>query len=400
MENLSEVIEYINDNDVKFVKLSFCDMLGRLKNISVNASHFEEVCHDGVEIDSSGMGLKMGQRLMLYPDIRTIKTMPWRPSAGAVVNVMCNIKHKSGMPFEGDCIDILNGAEKEFAKSGYSISFMTESEFYILKLNEHGEPTLNPVDNASYLDAAPFDKCENLRREIVFTLESMGMMPYSSHHEHGAGQNAVIFRANTPCKSAMNTLLFKSAVKNIANMSALYATFAPSPIPNMIGSNFRIVAEIKKNGVPVGDDELMKMAQGILGRLPDMAVFTNCMRNSYRRLLHKSTPAKLTINGELAALRTDISNGKIELLSADTACNPFIVLTLVMKAALEGAEGRAVKLNEGEVLPQSLSEAVELAKNSTFIAESLPREFLSWYIEDRQAEATSLKLDDILSSGL
>lgn len=400
MKTMEEILEYISENDVKFVKLSFCDIFGRQKNVSVNASYFKEACGEGVEIDSSAVGFPTGDTFRLYPMVETITTLPWRPSAGSVVNVICNIGYRDGAPFEGDCCRVIWDAERDFAQTGCSISFMTESEFYITKLDESGEPTLTPVDRAGYLDAAPLDRCENLRRDIVFTLEAMGMEPHSSHHEHGPGQNAVIFRANTAFRSSVNTLLFRSAVRNIANINGLYATFAPSPLEGMIGSNFRIVVDLADRKGAANADKTRAFARGVLARLPEMAIFTNPVRNSYKRLLYKSTPAHLTLNGPLSAVRTGMGNGKVEILSADTACNPFVVLALVLEAGREGLEGRAPEPVEGATLPGSLTEAVEAAEKSEFLRRALPSAPFAIYIDAKRKEAAGLKREDILAAGL
>lgn len=399
MKTVDDITEYIEDNDVKFVKLSFCDVYGRLKNVSLNALHFAEACASGVTVDSSAVGMPIGEDLLLVPDIDTVTTMPWRPSAGAVIGVMCHIRQADGKPSAFDGMKLLKITEEDFEKTGYTASFMTESEFYITKLSDTGEPTLIPVDSAGYLDAAPLDKCENLRREIVFTLESMGMKPLSSHHERGNGQNAVIFQANTAFRSAVNTIQFRNAVRNIAHSSGRYATFAPSPIANSVGSNFRIVIELRKNGSRASEADVQKFAKGVLARLPEIAVFTNPVRNSYLRLIYKSTPCRLKLNGEKAAVRIR-EDGKIEIVSADTACNPFTVLTLILRAGKEALTGMAAELKEGAILPPSLTEAVEAAKKSGFVRDVLPAEFVDGYLDKKLREANDLSTDDIIRDGL
>ncbi len=399
MKTVDDIIELIEDNDIKFIKMSFCDIFGRLKNVSLNASHFAEACANGVTIDSSALGLPIGEDMLLVPDIDTVTSMPWRPSTGAVIGVMCHIRQSDGKPSAFDGMKVLKIAEEEFEKTGYTASIMTESEFYITKLSENGEPTLIPADSAGYLDAAPLDGCENLRREIVLTLESMDMKPLSSHHESGHGQNAVIFAANTAYKSAVNTIEFRNAVKNIAHQNGRYATFAPSPIVDSVGSNFRVVIELRKNGSPASREDAEKFAEGVLARLPEIAVFTNPVRNSYLRLIYKSTPNRLKLGGEKAAIRI-IDKNKIEIVSADTACNPFIVLTLILKAGGAALRGECAKLKDGAILPPSLAEAVDAAKQSDFVKESLPEEFLQRYLDKKASDANDFSPDDIIRDGL
>ncbi len=399
MTSIEDVVEYISENDVKFVKMSFCDIYGRQKNISLNAAHFREACETGVTIDSSAVGFDRGVDLLLFPKIETVTSMPWRPSAGAVITVMCRISYSDGTPFESDCSALLEKAEKDFAATGYEATFMTESEFYITRLTENGEPTLTPVDYAGYLDAAPLDKCENLRREIVFTLENMGLKPRSSHHEHGHGQNAVIFKEADARMSAVNTVLFRSAVKNIAYSNGLYATFAPSPIENSIGSNFRIVVRLTKGGKAADGKEATAFAKGVLARLPEIAVFTNPVRNSYRRLLHRDTPCRMAIGGAKAAVRLTGDNG-IEISSADTACNPYVVLALILRSGGEGLLGKAPAPRDNAVLPSSLDDAVTAARGSEFLASALPAVFLGRYLDKKEEQAIELARDDVLRGGM
>lgn len=399
MKTLDEILEYISENNVKFVKLSFCDVSGMMRNVSLNASYLRAACENGFAVDSSATGLDCGMDLLLFPQPDTFSPMPWRPSTGGVVNVMCGIKYPDGRPFEGDCAGLLKDAEKLFAKTGYSASFMTESEFYITKQDADGESTLVPVDNGGYLAAAPLDKCENLRRDIVFTLESMGMKPLSSHHEHGRGQNAVIFQANTAYRSAVNTTLFRSAVRNIAYSNGVYATFAPSPIEGEIGSNFRIVIDLKKGEKSASSDVAEKFARGLLAVLPEIAAFTNPVRNSYKRLLHKNTPARLTLGGNRSAIRL-LGDGKIEMLSADTACNPFAVLALVLFAGADALGGQSKEADPNALMPQSLSDAVDAAEQSEFLAEHISPELLSGYLRLKRAEANGMKRDDVLRDGI
>lgn len=395
MKTIEEILEYIEDNGVKFVKLSFCDIVGRLKSVSVNAAHLAEFTNDGFAVESSACGGSEGSDMLLFPLPDTMTAMPWRPSSGSVVNVMCELRNVDGTPFVCDCRKILEDADEKFkAATGCEVSFMTESEFYIMKLDDRGEPTLTPVDNASYLDAAPLDKCENLRREIVFTLESMGMQPMSSHHEKGKGQNAVIFRSNTAVKSAVNTVLFRSAVRNIANSNGLYATFAPCPIDGSVGSNFRIVAEITEKGKPASAAKVKAFMHGVAARACEIAAFTNPVPNSYDRLALPGTPCGFG-DGKRDGIRL-YGKGKAEIMFADTACNPFVTLALILAAGTEGLSGKRYEIKP---LPASLGNALDVAEASEFIRDSLPKEYLGKYIARKRRQAARTGRENIIESG-
>ncbi|MBO4507866.1 MAG: glutamine synthetase beta-grasp domain-containing protein, partial [Spirochaetaceae bacterium] len=187
MYTVSDVLEYVQEEDVKFVRLAFFDLRGVQKNISIMAGQLESAFQNGVSFDASAIyGFETPEKsdLFLHPDPATLSVLPWRPNTGKVVRMFCTISHPDGTPYKKDCRTLLLNAEKKARKEyGVEFSFGTEIEFYLFKLDENGEPTKVPFDNAGYMDIAPEDKGENIRREICFTLEQMGMQPESSHHE-------------------------------------------------------------------------------------------------------------------------------------------------------------------------------------------------------------------------
>ena len=192
-----EVIQFIQEEDVKFIRLAFCDCFGRPKNISIMPHELERAFKYGIAIDASaiaGFGDEVNSDLFLHPDASTIALLPWRPEHGSVVRMFCSITHPDGTPFAHDTRGILKQAVADAAKAGYAFSFGSELEFYLFRLDENGEVTDVPYDQATYMDVAPEDRCENVRREICLTLERMGIQPESSHHEEGPGQNEVDFK--------------------------------------------------------------------------------------------------------------------------------------------------------------------------------------------------------------
>jgi len=169
-----EVMQYIEEEDVKFIRLAFCDVHGHPKNISIMPHELERAFEYGIAIDGSaiaGFGDEVHSDLFLHPDPATITVLPWRPEHGRVVRMFCSITHLDGTTFTHDTRAILKQAIEDAAKLGYTFSFGSELEFYLFKLDEDGEPTNIPYDRASYMDVAPEDKCENVRREICLALE-------------------------------------------------------------------------------------------------------------------------------------------------------------------------------------------------------------------------------------
>ena len=206
-----EVMQYIEEEDVKFIRLAFCDVHGKPKNISIMPQELERAFRYGIAVDASaiaGFGDEVHSDLFLHPDPATIAVLPWRPEHGRVVRMMCSITDSDGSRFAHDTRGILKCAIADAAKAGYTFSFGSELEFYLFKLDENGDPTNVPYDHASYMDVAPEDKCENVRREICLALERMGIQPESSHHEEGPGQNEIDFRYSDALSAADHAVTF------------------------------------------------------------------------------------------------------------------------------------------------------------------------------------------------
>ena len=284
-----EVMQYIEEEDVKFIRLAFCDVHGHPKNISIMPHELERAFKYGIAIDGSaiaGFGDEVHSDLFLHPDPATITVLPWRPEHGRVVRMFCSITHLDGTTFTHDTRAILKQAIEDAAKLGYTFSFGSELEFYLFKLDEDGEPTNIPYDRASYMDVAPEDKCENVRREICLALERMGIMPESSHHEEGPGQNEVDFRYSDALSAADNAVTFRTVVKTIAARNGLYADFSPKPLQENPGSGFHINIAVKG-----GDEFVMHRTMGgILKHIADMTLFLNPTDRSYQRLGANKAP--------------------------------------------------------------------------------------------------------------
>ncbi len=177
-QTVKEVLDFVKDNDVKFVKLTFCDSFGNIKNISIIADELPAAFEKGVSFEAYSVGGFVDPEesdLLLYPDASTIQLLPWRPQHGSVVRFFCKIRRTDGRDFDGDGRGLLATAQAKLASMGLSCLIGSDCEFYLFKTDESGEPTLEPHDKAGYLDVAPFDKGENVRRDICLTMERMGV---------------------------------------------------------------------------------------------------------------------------------------------------------------------------------------------------------------------------------
>ncbi len=392
-----EVIQFIQEEDVKFIRLAFCDCFGRPKNISVMPHELERAFKYGIAIDASaiaGFGDEVNSDLFLHPDASTIALLPWRPEHGSVVRMFCSITHPDGTPFAHDTRGILKQAVADAAKAGYAFSFGSELEFYLFRLDENGEVTDVPYDQATYMDVAPEDRCENVRREICLTLERMGIQPESSHHEEGPGQNEVDFRYSDPLSAADNAVTFLTVVKTIAARNGLYADFSPRPLEGRPGSGFHINMSVQG-----GAEALMHRAMGgILDKITDMTLFLNPTEQSYSRLGAHKAPKYISwsSNNRSQLIRVPAASGeyrRFELRSPDCTANPYLAFALLIWAGLSGIENDIalpeacnVNLHTADSrnvtlapLPKSLSDAEKCAADSNFIAQHLPQSLIEFF---------------------
>lgn len=406
----AEVLQFVEENDVKFIRLAFCDIFGNMKNVSIMPGELSCAFRSGVSFDASKAAGFMNIEeadLYLFPDPATLKVLPWRPSHGRVVRLYCDIKHADGSPFEGDGRYLLRSVEEKLKRKGYTAKIGTDSEFYLFLLDENGRPTLTPFDNAGYLDVAPQDKGENVRRDICLTLEKMGISPTASHHENGPGQNEIHFLSAAPLCAADNFITFKSAVKTLASTNGLFASFLPKPLSHAPASGLHINISLEKGGInvfsenPVQKDSVKdSFISGILAHISEMTVFLNPLTNSYVRFGDGGAPEFISWSSKnlsnLLRLKKGRGNGDvIDLRSPDAACNPYLALSLILSAGLEGIEKKeklcppADTIDEIERsirLPQNLKEATDKAAGSKFLRSVLPDSMIDFYTAEKRKE--------------
>ena len=388
-----EVMDFVSEENIKFIRLAFFDALGVQKNVSVMPENLRAAFERGVSFDASAvLGLEPPERsdLFLHPDPSTIAVLPWRPSDGRVVRMYCDIRRAGGAPYEKDCRHILKEAARRAADAGYEISFGAEIEFYLFKLDEKGEPTLEPIDRASYMDIAPADKGENIRRNICFALSDMGITPETSHHEEGPGQNEIDFRYSDALTAADNCAAFKWAVSSIAAANGVWADFSPKPLEGMSGSGFHINISARKKGAKSADNSLLEnVAAGILNRIHEITLFLNPTPASYKRLGGHKAPqyADWGAANRTALIRLPETNSearRAELRSPDPQANPYTAFALLIEAAVEGIKSKAVPPAKESSecltpLPRSFDEAFSLAAKSDFVKSVIPQSFIGAY---------------------
>ena len=392
-----EVIQYAKEEDVKFIRLTFCDVIGKQKNIAIMPDELPRAFEYGISFDASaisGFGDETHSDLLLHPEPESLMPFPWRPENGRVVQMFSKITHSDGTPFPCDTRSLLIQAIAEAKKSGFEFTFGAEQEFYLFHLNENGEPTTNPCDNAGYMDIAPEDHGENIRREICLTLEQMGIRPESSHHEEGPGQNEIDFRYADALAAADSTMVFQRVVKAIAYRNGMAADFSPKPLDNLPGNGFHINMSLR----PFTDEgDFSCMIAGLLQHAKSMTAFLNPSEDSYKRLGSQKAPQYVSWSPENRSqlIRIPAAIGeyrRAELRSPDPMANPYLAFALMIYAALDGIE-RKLPLCEPsninlynaspdmllsyEKLPSTFQEACKSAVSSSFIKKHLPSEIIA-----------------------
>ncbi len=392
MYTFEDVITFVEEENVKFIRLAFCDHFGTQKNIAILPSELKRAFENGVSFDASavpGFGDEVKSDLFLHPDPSTLSILPWRPTNGRVARMYCDICYPDGSQYEKDGRFILKKAVQMARERGITCSFGAEFEFYLFKTDESGNRTNIPFDEAGYMDIAPEDCGENVRREICFMLTDMGISPESSHHEEGPGQQEVDFRYSDALSAADNATTFKSVVKTVARRNGLCADFSPKPLPECSGNGLHINISVHTID---GNHYSNAFMAGILHHIQEMTYFLNPTTESYLRLGKQKAPQFISWSPENRSqlIRIPAARGeyqRIELRSPDPGANPYLAYALLIYAGLDGIQQKmeppapvnmnlftaAEKtLSQLQKLPQTLEEARKLALNSPFIQSILP----------------------------
>lgn len=394
-----EVLQYVREEDVKFIRLAFCDVFGKQKNISIMPDELPRAFEYGIAFDASaiaGFGDETHSDLLLHPDPETLMLLPWRPEHGKVVRMFTSISYPDGTPFECDTRSLLKKAVEKAKKAGYTFAFGAEQEFYLFELDEKNKPTKIPYDEAGYMDLAPEDRGENIRREICLTLEQMGIRPESSHHEEGPGQNEIDFRYSDPLTAADNTMTFQTIVKTVARRNGVFVDFSPKPLDDKPGNGFHINMSVKPSD---SSENLCYMIAGVLDKVVEMTAFLNPTEDSYKRFGIDKAPGYVSWSSENRSqlVRIPAAVGeyrRAELRSPDPMANPYLAFTLMIYAAFNGLENKldlpeaaninlykadAETLARFKKLPESLSDACKVAAASEFIKKHIPTAILDIY---------------------
>lgn len=390
-----QILKIVEEQDVKFIRLQFTDVLGTLKNIAITVSQLPKVLENGMMFDGSSIeGFVRIEESDMYlkPDLDTFVIFPWRPQKGKVARFICDVYTPSGEPFVGDPRYILKKTIAEAKKMGYEFNVGNECEFFLFHTDENGNPTTLTNDKAGYFDLAPVDNGEDARREICLTLEEMGYEIEASHHEVAEGQHEIDFKYDNALATADNVITFKLVVKTIAQKYGLHATFMPKPILGINGSGMHTNMSLFKNGENAFADTEDSLGlsstaysyiAGVLEHVAGITAVTNPLVNSYKRLVPGyEAPCYIawSASNRSDIIRIPASRGagtRVELRSPDPSTNPYLCLALCLAAGLDGIK-RGLKAPDSvdinifnltqaqraemgiKGLPESLKEALEI----------------------------------------
>lgn len=417
-----DIIRLVEEEDVAFIRLQFTDIFGTLKNVAVTASQLERALSGRIMFDGSSIeGLVKIEEsdMFLQPDFDTFTIFPWRPQQGKVARLICNVCKGDGTPFEGDSRYMLEKAIAEAAKMGYSMKAGPECEFFLFQTDDEGVPTTETREMAGYFDLGPVDFGENARRDMVLTLEDMGFVVESSHHEGAPSQHEIDFQYDEALRTADNIVTFKLAVKTIARQHGLHATFMPKPLAGVDGSSMHINMSLYRDGRNVFDDpsdplglseEAYWFIGGLIKHIDGMCAILNPLVNSYKRLIpgYEAPSFKAWGAGNRSPLirvpfAYDSKDRRIELRSPDGAANPYLALALCLRAGLDGIRNKinppapisgnlnlmpeAEKAKQGiDSLPENLNEALKAFEKDKFLQKVLGAHISEKYVEAKKKE--------------
>ena len=410
-----EIFAIVEEEDVEFIRLQFTDIFGTLKNIAITASQLEDAMENRILFDGSsvkGFAPIEDSDLYLHPDLSTFCIFPWRPQQGKVARFICNIHRTDGSVFEADPRAVLLDAYDKARKLGLNIFIEAECEFFLLNTDDKGEVSLNVKEKASYFDIGPLDMSENIRRDIVLTLEEMGIKIKSSHHEIAKAQHEIDFTDQDALKCADAIQTFRMAVKTLAKRHGLSASFMPNLFENENGSGMHFkISAFDDNGKNIFEDnaKLSDRAKstiaGILHHARELSLINNPLVNSYKRLKPNfDAPVYVSWSSNsnrsaLLRIPTERNNQiKLELRSPDSATNPYLCIAMLIYSILDGLENSMEledAINENmysgknyniKKLPDTLSEAIDEFESSNFVKEKLGTQIFNEYIEAKKIE--------------
>jgi glutamine synthetase len=414
------VLQMAKEQDVKFIRLWFTDILGNLKSVAITVEELPEALEEGIGFDGSsieGFARIDEADMIAIPDAATFSILPWRPQQRRVARMFCDIRMPDGSPFEGDPRYVLARNVKRASDLGFTYYVGPELEYFYFANAE--STTL--LDQGGYFDLTPLDAATDLRRETVLALEEMGVEVEESHHEVAPSQHEIDLHYTDALTMADNTMTYRLVVKEIALKNGVYATFMPKPLSDQNGSGMHVNQSLFRGesnaffdvNAPYHLSEITHgYVAGLLQHAPEITLVTNQWVNSYKRLV-PGFEAPVYVSWAIRN-RSDLirvpqykpgkeSATRIEYRAADPACNPYLAFAVMLAAGLEGIEKEipcpepvlenVFEMTEEERkqrgirhLPSSLSDAIEIAEESQLLRSALGEHLHESLIKNKKME--------------
>ncbi|MDC4186816.1 type I glutamate--ammonia ligase [Loigolactobacillus coryniformis] len=422
-----EIHKIAQDENVQFLRLMFTDISGVIKNVEVPVDQLDKVLDNKVMFDGSSIDgfVRIEESDMyLYPDLNTWMIFPWGSEHGKVARLICRIYNTDGTPFSGDPRNNLIRVLDEMRAAGYTdFNIGPEPEFFLFKLDDKGEPTLQLNDKGSYFDFAPVDLGENCRRDIVLELENMGFEVEASHHEVAPGQHEIDFKYADALEAADDIQTFKLVVKTVARKHGLHATFMPKPLDGINGSGMHMNMSLfhdKGNAFYDAKGEMQLSTEayyflaGLLNHARGLTAIANPTVNSYKRLVPGfEAPVYVAWSGKNRSplVRVPAARGlstRLELRSVDPTANPYLVVAAMLEAGLDGIRNKVeprpavdrniYRMDEDELkanhitdLPSTLHNALKDLQKDEVLRTALGGHLYQSFMESKRLEWASYR---------
>ena len=422
-QNIDYVLRSVEQRDIRFVRLWFVDILGRLKNFAISPEDLEVAFEEGIGFDGSaieGFATPEEADMLAFPDASTFQILPWRPSHNGVARVFCDVYTPDRKPFAGDPRDALRRMFRKAEKAGYLLNVGAELEYYYFP-DEH---TPEPLDNVGYFDLSVSDAARDLRRNTVLTLEKMSVPVEYTFHAAGRSQHGMSLRHAEALSMSDAITTAKLIIKQQAYESGCHASFMPKPLAGEDGSAMFLCQSLfdhDGNNVFWGEDDekyhLSEIAKhymaGILAHAREISAITNPTVNSYKRITTggDSVPQYATwgLRNRASMVRIPVYkpgkqlSTRIELRSPDPMANPYLVNAVTLAAGLDGIERKlelppeataeTLKLTDRQMveagytpLPRSLKEALDVFEDSQFMKDALGEHIHSFFLKKKRDE--------------
>ncbi|AKI98096.1 type I glutamate--ammonia ligase [Kosmotoga pacifica] len=418
-----KILEFVEKEEVKLVRLQITDINGTLKNVELPVKRLGEALTKGVMFDGSSIDgfVRIEESdMILYPDTETASLLPWKSESEKTIRLICDVMLPDGTPFEGDPRYRLRKIVEKAKKMGFEAFAGPEPEFFLIRKKSGDPKEIELLDKGGYFDMLPVDKGEEVRKSIVIALEKMGFEVETAHHEVAHSQHEVDFRYTDILRTADNIQTFKWVVKTVSVLNGLHATFMPKPFMGINGSGMHIHLSLFSKGENAFYDphkpyELSETAiffiGGVLKYAAEITAVTNPTINSYKRLVPGyEAPVNISwaLGNRSALIRVPSVRGeatRIEIRNPDPTCNPYLALAVILAAGLKGIEENILppkpidrnifELDSGEKLkrkiehlPADLKEATAKCEKSELVRDTLGEHIFEKFIETKRLEWT------------